>query len=191
MAHGTWILDVKSRLLSPPPERSANQAAGHTVFVPIYVDSGDLWVLMTDSDRALALDWGTGTFPGAGLESGEEPWEVIARICEQETGTATENVLRLGELDAVETKHGFSVVPCVGAIPPPDLDSIATELDLFAIPLASFQSPQLIEDRQVSVDCKEAWIRVYHMGRRRIAGIAAQILESLSQRLYAETIENS
>ena len=186
--HGSWILDVKTRLLSPPPRLSPNQTAGHTVFVPLYVDGNDLWVLMSNSDSALALDLGTGAFCGAGLETGEEPWDVVARICEPETGTETDQVLRLGELDAVETTQGFSVVPCVGAIPGPDLETISEELELFALPLSALQDPHLVEDMQVTVDGKEAWIRVYHMGRRRIAGLGAQILESLTQRLYGEVV---
>ncbi len=52
----------------------------------------------------------------------------------------------------------------------------------------AFQDPRLVEDRQVTVDGKEGWIRVYHVGRRRVAGTAARILEALSQRLRQESL---
>ena len=185
MTSNSWILDVKSRLGEPPPKASPKQVAAHTVFVPLYVDAGDLWVLMSESDRALAMDWGTGAFPSGALESGQEAWEAIAHIVEEEVGVESDKVLRLGELDTVETTHGFSVVPCVGAIPLPDLEATTDRLELFSLPLSALQNPQLVEDRQVTVDGNSTWIRVYHMGRHRIAGVAAQILEGLVQRLLA------
>ena len=187
MTADSWILDVKNRLGDPAPRASPRQVAAHTVFVPLFVDTGDLWVLMSESDRALAMDWGTGAFPGGSLKRGQEPWERIAKIVEGEVGVQVDKVLRLGELDAVETVHGFSVVPCVGAIPLPDLEASAERLELFALPLSALQNPQLVEDRQITVDDNKAWIRIYHMGRRRIAGVAAQILEGLFQRLLAES----
>ena len=179
----SWILDVESRLGHPPPKASPRQSAARALFVPLFIDAGDLWVLMSESDRALAMDWGTGAFPGGALESGQDPWETIANIVEEEVGVQVDKVLRLGELAAVETVHGFSVVPCVGAIPPPALEASADQLELFALPLSALRNPRLVEDRLVTVDDNEAWIRVYHMGRRRIAGAAAQILEGLIQRL--------
>jgi len=180
----SWILAVRCQLESPLPKRSSISSAAHAAFVPLYVDGGELWVLLSETDRALALDWGTVAFPAAGLESGEEAWEVIARISEQETGTHTDQVLRLGELDEVETLYGFSVIPCVGAIPRPEPATL-TELECIPLPISAFQSSRLIEDRQVHLEGREAWIRVYHVGRRRIAGTAAQIMETLTNRLSA------
>ncbi len=184
----SWILEIRNRLGTPPPRRSKTQGAAHAAFVPIYVDAGALWVLLSETDRALALDWGTVAFPGAGLETGEEPWELIKRICEEETGAGPDKVLRLGELDEVDTLHGFSVVPCVGAIPPPGEEVLRSALEVVPLPLIAFQDSRLIEDRSVSVDGNEGWIRVYHVGKRRVAGTAAQILEALTQRLQAEPL---
>lgn len=183
MPHRSWILEVRQHLESPPPHRHEGPGVAHAAFVPLYVDGSDLWVLLSESERASALDWGTAAFLGDGLETGEHPWAVIGRICQRETKISTDHVLRLGELDEAETLYGFSVIPCVGAIPRPDDVSVLSGLELVALPLTAFQNPRLIEDRQVTAGAQEGWIRVYHIGRHRIAGTAAQILENLTRRL--------
>ena len=76
--------------------------------------------------------------------------------------------------------------PCVAAVPPPAIVEGSEECELVCLPLSAFGDSRLIEERRVELEGREAWIRVYHVGRQRIAGTAAQILESLTQRLAAE-----
>ena len=57
------------------------------------------------------------------------------------------------------------------------------------MPLSAMQTPRLVEERMVpSLEGNEAWVRVYHMGRRQVAGAASEILEALMGALKLGTV---
>lgn len=188
-----WIEELRGRLSSPSPRRlpvqEGRQAA---VLVPLYVDSGELWTLLTKRAEELPHHRSQFAFPGGGRELGEDPWAAALRETQEEIGLDPKSVLRLGELDEVRTdSSGFSIVPCVGAVPFP----VKTELnreeiaEVFAVPVTAFANPRLVEDLPVSIDGRERMLRIYHIGNRRIWGLTATILKNLLRRLGIETAE--
>lgn len=185
-----WFAQVADRLASPPPRRlAARDVRQASVLVPLYVDAGELWVVLTKRTDSLPSHKGQIAFPGGGRELGEDAWAAALRETHEEIGIAPERVLRLGQLDEADLPSGFRVLPCVGALPfpfqtTPNPDEIA---EVFAIPVSAFAHPGLVEERPVRLDGRERVLRIYHIGGRQIWGATARILQNLLQRLGRET----
>lgn len=188
----SWITEIRSRLGSPTSKRlppsDARQAA---VLVPLYVDARELWTFLTRRTEALPHHKGQIAFPGGSFEPGEDAWAAALREAEEEVGLDSSKVLQLGELDESETPSGFRIVPCVGAVPYP----IATRPndgeieEIFAVPISAFADPRMVEDRLVTIDGEERWLRVYHVGSRHVWGLTARIVQNLLERLGLEPVE--
>lgn len=189
----TWIGEVRRRLESPPPRRRPpGERRDAAVLVPLYVEARELWTVLTERSIDLPHHKGQIAFPGGGRELGEDMWEAALREAREEVGLAPEAVLRLGELDEAETPSGYRIVPCVGAIPQafeprPDPTEIA---DVFSVPLSALVNPTLVEDRAVVIDGVERSLRIYHVGRRKIWGLTARVLQNLLRRLGMEADED-
>jgi len=189
----TWIAEVRRRLESPPPRRRpSGDRRDAAVLVPLYVEARELWTVLTERSIDLPHHKGQIAFPGGGRELGEDMWEAALREAQEEVGLAPEAVLRLGELDEAETPSGYRIVPCVGAIPHgfeprPDPTEIA---DVFSVPLSALSNPTLVEDLAVSIDGVERSLRIYHVGRRKIWGLTARVLQNLLRRLGLEADED-
>lgn len=186
----SWIVEVRRRLESPPPVRlrpsEARQAA---VLVPLYVDAGELWTVLTKRTETVPHHKNQIAFPGGGLENGEDAWAGALRETHEELGIDTGKILRLGQLDEAETPTGYQIVPCVGAIPGrPDGDAINEHeiAEVFSAPLLAFADYRMVEDRVVLIDGEEKLIRVYHVGSRQVWGLTARILQNLMRRLGFE-----
>ena len=188
----SWILQVRERLASPPPRRlgprEARQAA---VLVPLYVEAGELWTLLTRRTESLPHHKGQIAFPGGGRELGEDPWSAALRETEEEIGIDARRILRLGELDEADTPSGFRIIPCVGAVPQPvETRPNAAEIDeVFAVPLTAFANPRLVEERRVLLDGQPRALRIYHVGSRQVWGLTARILQNLLVRLGLEPLD--
>ena len=188
----SWILDVRDRLASPPPRRlPASDLRQAAVLVPLYVDAGELWTVLTKRTDTLPSHRSQIAFPGGGRELKEDPWAAATREAHEEIGLNPATVLHLGELDEGETPAGFRVIPCVGAIPFPfQAEPNAAEIaEVFSLPLSAFANPKLVEERPVTFNGVERTLRVYHVGRRQIWGLTARILQNLLVRLGMESGE--
>ena len=100
----SWILQVRSQLERPAPRRlppsDARQAA---VLVPLYVDAGQLWTILTKRTRpAAAATRGRSPFPAASLEDGEDRGTAPLREAQEEIGLEPDKGAALGELDEAE-----------------------------------------------------------------------------------------
>jgi 8-oxo-dGTP pyrophosphatase MutT (NUDIX family) len=163
----------------------ASEARHAAVLLPLYVESGELWTLLTRRAESLPHHRGQVAFPGGGRETGEDFWGAALRESEEEIGLPPRVVLRLGELDEVGTPSGFRIVPCVGAIPasfeprpsPEEIDEV------FALPLPALAHPNLVEEREVVLNGRRRPLRLYHVGRHVIWGVTARILQNLLERL--------
>ena len=182
----SWIHELRDRLGSPAPTRlPPSDARPAAVLVPLYVDAGELWTLLTRRAESLPHHRGQVAFPGGGRETGEDLWTAALRESEEEIGLPPQAVLRLGELDEVGSPAGFRIVPFVGAVPngfeatpnPEEIDEV------FSAPVREFANPQLVEDREVIVNGRRRTIRIYHVGRHLIWGLTAGILQNLLARL--------
>ena len=185
----SWILEVRQRLASPAPSRlPPSEAREAAVLVPLFVDAGELWTLLTKRAETLPHHRSQIAFPGGGREIGEDPWAAALRETEEELGIDTKQVARLGELDEAETPSGFRIIPCVGAVPS-DLEPSINEdeiAEVFSVPLLAFADFRVIEDRIVKIDGVERVIRVYHLGSRQVWGLTARIMQNLLHRLGLE-----
>jgi 8-oxo-dGTP pyrophosphatase MutT (NUDIX family) len=188
----SWILELRSRLASPPPRRlPASDVRQAAVLVPLYVDAGELWTVLTKRTDTLPSHRSQIAFPGGARELGEDPWEAALRETHEEIGLDPKRVLRIGILNEGETPAGFRVIPCVGAVPfpletKPNRDEIA---EVFSLPLSAFSNPQMVEERTITVNGVDREIRVYHVGKRQIWGLTARILQNLLVRLGLEAEE--
>lgn len=189
MDRESWIREVQRRLGSPPPRRlPPGEARDAAVLVPLFVQTREIWTLLTERSVDLPHHKGQIAFPGGGRELGEDMWEAALREAEEEVGLAAKSVLRLGELDQAETPSGFRIVPCVGAIPhafEPRINRSEIS-EVFSLPLSALVDPTLVEDRAVSIDGVQRSLRIYHVGRHKVWGLTARILQNLLRRLGLE-----
>ena len=137
----SWITEIRERLAAPPPRRlAASDLRPAAVLVPLYVDAGELWTILTKRTDTLPSHRSQIAFPGGGRDLKEDPWGAAVREAHEEIGLEPKTVLHLGELDEGETPAGFRVIPCVGAVPrtfqaQPNADEIA---EVFSLPLSAF-----------------------------------------------------
>lgn len=183
----SWILQVRQQLASPPPGRLApKEARQAAVLVPLYVDAGQLWTVLTRRTEDLPHHRGQIAFPGGGREIGEGAWDAALRETQEEVGLEPKRVLRLGELDEAETPSGFRIIPCVGAVPFP-LEMTANEAEIaeiFSVPLLAFTDVRMTEDREVTINGTKRTLRVYHVaGGRQVWGLTARLIQNLLHRL--------
>lgn len=190
----SWIVALRERLASPPPRRlPASDLRPASVLVPLYVDAGELWTVLTKRTDTLPSHRSQIAFPGGGRELKEDPWAAALRETHEEIGLDPKLVLRLGELDEVDSPAGFRVIPCVGAVPfPHKLQPNEAEIsEIFNFPLSAFTNPQLVEERAVTINGVERNLRIYHVGGRQIWGLTARILQNLLVRLGLEPEEEN
>ncbi len=192
MNRQSWILQVRERLETPPPTRLGPREARHaSVLVPLYVEAGALWTVLTQRTETLPHHKSQIAFPGGVRELGEDVWAAALREAQEEVGIDPAVVLRLGQLDEADTPSGFRIIPCVGAVPhpletKPNPDEIA---EVFSVPLSAFANPRLVEERRVLLDGRERSLRIYHVGSRQIWGLTARILQNLLVRLGLEPLD--
>jgi 8-oxo-dGTP pyrophosphatase MutT (NUDIX family) len=193
-ARQSWILALRERLASPPPRRlPPSELRQASVLVPLYVEAGELWTVLTKRTDTLPSHRSQIAFPGGGRELKEDPWAAALRESEEEIGLAPRVVLKLGELDEVESPMGFRVIPCVGAIPyPHQLKPSEAEIaEVFNLPLNAFANPRLVEEREVVINGMKRNLLIYHIGNRQIWGLTARILQNLLVRVGLESAEEN
>jgi 8-oxo-dGTP pyrophosphatase MutT (NUDIX family) len=189
----SWILALRHRLASPPPRRLVTSTAGElrtaSVLVPLYVDAGELWTVLTLRADTLPNHRSQIAFPGGAREPKEDAWDAAVRETEEEIGLASKLVLRLGELDEVDSPAGYRVTPCVGAIPvTAQFEPNAAEIaEVFRLPVAAFANPRMVEEREVLLNGVPRSLRIYHVGNRQIWGMTARVLQNLLIRLGLES----
>ncbi|HVR97536.1 MAG TPA: CoA pyrophosphatase [Thermoanaerobaculia bacterium] len=188
----SWIVEVRRRLASPPPRRlGPSELRPASVLVPLYVDAGELWTILTKRTDTLSSHRSQIAFPGGARELKEDPWEAAVRETGEEIGIDPTRILRLGELEEQESSSGFRVIPCVGAVPFPyeATPNEAEIAEVFSLPLTAFANPRMVEERNVKINGTERMIRIYHVGNRQIWGLTARIMQNLLIRLGIESAE--
>lgn len=193
-ARESWIIALRNRLDSPPPRRlPPKDLRPAAVLVPLFVDAGELWTVLTKRTDTLPSHRSQIVFPGGGREFKEDFWEAALRESQEEIGLDPKAVLRLGELDEQESPAGFRVIPCVGAIPKTSefQPSEAEIAEVFSLPLSAFANPRMVEEREVTLNGVARNLLIYHVGTRQIWGLPARILQNLMVRLGMEPGEEN
>jgi len=191
----SWISDVQARLADPAPRRlPAGEGRRAAVLAMLYVEAGELWILLTQRTDDLPNHQNQIAFPGGGLEADESPWDGAVRETVEELGIEREKIVQLGELDEQEVPSGYRIVPCVGAIPYPIAltPSPAEIAETFSVPLNAFANPTAVEQRRVEIDGLVHDLTIFHLGQRRIWGMTAAVVQNLLERLgLATTLVNN
>ena len=184
----SWIIEIRARLSSPASRRlPPSDARQASVLVPLYVDAGELWTLLTRRSEEMPTHKGQIAFPGGSVEEGESLWEAAVREANEEIGLDPQRVLELGHLDEADTPSGFRIMPCVGAVPFPIETRPNGEIDeIFPVPISAFANPKMIEDRVVTLDGQQRQLRIFHIGGRQVWGLTARIIQNLLARLGIE-----
>ena len=124
-------------------------------------------VLLTRRSMHMRNHRGEISFPGGRLDPGETPIETALREAHEEVGLDPAKVLRLGELNEIESPTGFRITPCVGAVPYP----VETEPD-----------PGAAEEPPVGLPPLPVWIRPFSVFGPSVGR---------SQRLHASSASRS
>jgi 8-oxo-dGTP pyrophosphatase MutT (NUDIX family) len=97
------------------PPVGANRAA---VLVPLFVEDGSAWVVLTRRAQHLRAHKGEVAFPGGRQDEGETLIEAALREAREEIALHTDDIEIVGELDHLATlSSNSSVVPFVGVLP--------------------------------------------------------------------------
>ena len=184
----SWLEDVEKVLARTPIGRFSPDAPGvrAAVLVPLFVDGGSLWVLLTRRSRAVAHHPGQIVFPGGARDVGDDDEVATAlREAREELGIEPGHVMILGHLSDVATSSGYLVSPVVGAIPwPLSLKLTDSEVEeIIRLPLVALSSPDLVEEREIMVAGRPVASPIFHYGKTRIWGATARIVVDLLERL--------
>ena len=185
----SWIEQLRAQLSTPAPTRlKPSEARQAAILVPLYVEAGQLWTVLTKRADHLPHHRSQIAFPGGARETGEDAWTTALRETEEELGLESKRILKIGQLDEAWTPSGFHIIPCVGAVPLPlELDPDEGEIaETFSVPLLEFANPRLVEDRDVVLNGRERSLRIYHVGKRQIWGLTARVLQNLMARIGLE-----
>jgi len=114
--------DLRSVLLSPEEALSLDVGGGTNaaVLVPLYIEGGELYAVLTRRQNDLRRHAGEISFPGGRAEPGEHDLRTTAlRETEEEIGLPVSAVELLGALQPTPTLvTGYAIYPFVGMIEP-------------------------------------------------------------------------
>ena len=184
----SWIQEIRDRLASPPPRRlAASDLRQAAVLVPLYVDAGELWTVLTRRAADLPTHRSQIAFPGGGRELKEDPWGAAVREAHEEIGLEPTRVEVLGELDAYDTVTGVRIHPIVGWIEPPvELVPDPFEVaEVFELPLAFALDPENHRRDSYLREGRTRHVYVLPYQERYIWGATAGILVNFARRLGA------
>ncbi|MEO5558387.1 MAG: CoA pyrophosphatase [Dokdonella sp.] len=156
------------------------------VLVPFVRRSDQLSVLFTRRSERLRHHAGQISFPGGGIDAGDEDAIAAAvRETNEETGILPIQIEPFGYLDRLDTVSGYSVTPVAGFVR--DDYSIRLQEDevdeVFEVPFAFILDPASLKREHLLWRGRERDIFAFEWEGRRIWGATAAILKNLLDRL--------
>ena len=124
---------------------SSEMTRSAAVLIPFVEYRDFTTILLTQRSRHLKDHPGQISFPGGGMDPGDDsPAHTAQRETHEELGIAPELIEVWGSLEPVETGTGFLVSPMLGFLKPPLHYSLqADEVDdAFEVPLEHFLDPR-------------------------------------------------
>jgi 8-oxo-dGTP pyrophosphatase MutT (NUDIX family) len=138
---------IRAALAARPPRRLDVPAfRPAAVLVPLLARAGGPTVLFTRRTETVRHHKGEISFPGGGIEAGEDAVQAALREAEEEIGLAPEGVAVAGLLDDLPSIAGYVVTPVVAAVrePPETFRPAALEVsEPFEVPLALLLDPAI------------------------------------------------
>ena len=183
-----WLEEVERLLAARPVRRSSSERnlTRAAVLVPLYVNAGELWLLLTRRAAGLPNHAGQMAFPGGVREDGDEDEvDTALRETHEELGVRPATVMVLGHLDDVLTPSGFVISPVVGALPfPLEVTPSGEEIEsVVPIPFHTLANPRLVEYQELMVDGEVMVSPVFHYHGHRVWGATARMIADLVARL--------
>lgn len=109
-------MDAAGAAVRSPREGEVTRASA--VLAPLYVEGGEVHVILTRRSAALRVHGGEVSFPGGRQEPGEDLPTTARREALEEIGLDPASVRIIGELDHLTTITSDSfIVPYVGVLP--------------------------------------------------------------------------
>ena len=180
-----WIVELRDRLSDPAPKRLNLEGERRVVVLPLFVDAGELWVLLIRRPEQTGSILEVG-LPGAPATDDADPWSAAQASIVMELALEEKQILPLGTLDELLALDGQPMLPCVAAIPhplPEPPEGTIRPVELLPIPVTALANPHLVEEQFFEIDGEERGVVVLHLGGHRIAGSTAGALEILLERL--------
>lgn len=144
-------LNRLSEILKNRPQRQLNDLTlpfdpqPSAVLVPLFVENGNVSVLLTKRTEQVAHHKGQICFPGGVSDKGDESyWLTAVRETYEEIGIEPGEITMVGELGEVVTPTGFIIHPFVATITPtqklrPNPEEIE---EIFFVPLTHLTDPK-------------------------------------------------
>jgi 8-oxo-dGTP pyrophosphatase MutT (NUDIX family) len=184
----TWLAEVEERLAARPVLRLSEAAGltGAAVLVPLFVDGGQLWVVLVRNPGTLDGDAGVVALAGGRRGAGDED-ELATALREGAAmlGVDPSVPIVLGYLDDQPTSAGLVISPVVVALPSSASGGpVGGRSDAAVrLPLAALTRPDLVEHHEVELAGERVLAPTLHYRSLRIGGAAARIVADLVERL--------
>lgn len=175
---------VRRRLAAYVPSRlSEPELVQAGVLVPLYVEAGDVYVLLTRRTEHVATHKGQISFPGGVVEPQDrDAMDAALREAYEELGIRPQDVELLGSLDDVTTMvSGFLIRPYVGRIPYPyPLRPAPEEIaEVLGIPLRFFLDDRNLRVELVGEGTSRRALQFYDYGPHTVWGATARVIRNL------------
>jgi 8-oxo-dGTP pyrophosphatase MutT (NUDIX family) len=163
----------------PAIEIDAPHLKRAAVLIPLVPNDRGWSLLFSLRSVNLAAHSGQISFPGGGVEPGEDLEAAAIREAHEEVGIAAERVEMIGRLDDLVTHSGFLVAPFAAVIDQRvDYVLQSSEVDeVFEVPIEALLSPQQAEVRYVTFRNKRYPAYYYRYERHEIWGLTGRILK--------------
>lgn len=180
--------------LEMPPWREAygeSQLPQAAVLVALTAES-EPRVLLGRRARHLPQHPGEIAFAGGKREACDaSPWATALREAEEEVGLPVALPRALGELQAMITRTGFKVYPCVASVPADSQWTVDhAEFDSIFLPsLATFADKNVFRLEEMSYGSKTRMVPHYQLGSDNVWGVTAAILALVANVAYDAGLE--
>jgi 8-oxo-dGTP pyrophosphatase MutT (NUDIX family) len=169
---------LRTRLALRPPKSAPRGLRPAAVLIPLVVETGGRFLLLTRRARMLRRQPGDISFPGGAVDADESPLAAALRESREEVGLDPADVHLLGQMDERSTITGFRITPFVGAISGPYAFEPNHEVDeLLKVPLSVLTNPEALRIEKRWFAGREREVYHYQYLQHDIWGITGQLVK--------------